>query len=200
MADAIDQILQKTGGKDRSIRWFRDKVRELGDVSPREQIREGQSRGKISFARPEFGAMNLFMYSPKYKDNKDVLPYYDRFPLILPITPLKQYKEGFMGLNFHYLSIPMRIRLLNILAEYADGPMDEGTRIKLTWNRIKRNQMVRPTIKRYLYEHVRTPFRVIDGDEMMVAALLPVQRFVRARETQVYADSRRLANAPRRPS
>ena len=77
--------------------------------------------------------------------------------------------------------------------------MDETTRIRLTWNRIKRNPLVRPTIKRYLYDHVQTPFRRISADEMMVAVLLPVQQFVRARETKVYADSRRMTNAPRRP-
>ena len=196
MADIIESVLEKTGGKDRSIRWFRERVRELGTVPPRQLVREGQ----LTFRRPEFGKMNFFMYSPKYKDDTNVLPYYDRFPLILPVTPLRPYTEGFMGLNFHYLSIPMRIRLLNLMSEYAsDEEYDENTRIRLTWNRIKRNQMVQPTIKRYLYDHVKTPFRVINADEMMVAVLLPVQRFVRATENKVYSDSRRLANAPRRP-
>jgi hypothetical protein len=146
--------------------------------------------------------MNFFMYSPKYKDDKNVLPYYDRFPLILPITPVgaNNVSEGFMGLNFHYLSVPMRVKLLNVMAEYANGPMDESTRIKLTWNRIKRNRMVQPTIKRYLMDHVKPPFRIINADEMMIAVLLPVQRFKRATESRVYADSRRMVNTPRRPS
>ena len=195
MADIIGNILEKSGGKDRSIRWFRQQVKELGEVPSRQLIREG-----VVTSRPTFGTMNFFMYSPKYKDDVNVLPYYDRFPLIMPVEPLKQYKEGFMGLNFHYLSIPMRIKLLNVISEYANNDsMDETTRIKLTWNRIKRNPMVRPTIKRYLYDHVKTPFRRIDAEEMMVAVLLPVQQFVRARETKVYADSRRMTNAPRRP-
>jgi hypothetical protein len=195
MADIIGNILEKSGGKDRSIRWFRQQVKELGEVPSRQLIREG-----IVTSRPSFGRMNFFMYSPKYKDDKNVLPYYDRFPLIMPVEPLQEYRDGFMGLNFHYLSIPMRIKLLNVISEYANNDnMDETTRIRLTWNRIKRNPMVRPTIKRYLYDHVKTPFRRIDADEMMVAVLLPVQQFVRARETKVYADSRRMTNAPRRP-
>ena len=195
MADIIGNVLEQTGGKDRSIRWFREKVKELGDVPSRQLIREG-----IVTSRPSFGRMNFFMYSPKYKDDVNVLPYYDRFPLIMPVEPLQEYRDGFMGLNFHYLSIPMRLKLLNVISEYANNDnMDDTTRIKLTWNRIKRNPMVRPTIKRYLYDHVRTPFRRIDADEMMVAVLLPVQQFVRARENKVYADSRRLARAPRRP-
>jgi hypothetical protein len=194
MADLIGDILEKTGGKDRSIRWFRQQVKELGDVPSRQLVREGYVT-----SRPTYGVMNFFMYDPKYKDDKNVLPYYDRFPLILPIEPIREQRGAFMGLNFHYLSIPMRIKLLNVMSEYADGPMDENTRIRLTWNRIKRNPMVRPTIKRYLREHVRTPFRRIDAEEMMVAVLLPVQKFVRATETKVYADSRRMANAARRP-
>ena len=195
MADIIGNVLEQTGGKDRSIRWFRDKVRELGDVPSRQLIREG-----VVTSRPSFGRMNFFMYSPKYKDNRNVLPYYDRFPLIMPIEPMQENRDGFMGLNFHYLSIPMRLKLLNVISEYANNDnMDDSTRIRLTWNRIKRNPMVRPTIKRYLYDHVQTPFRRIDADEMMVAVLLPVQQFVRATENKVYADSRRMARAPRRP-
>ena len=145
MTDAVDKIVEQAGGRDLSIRWFRKQVRELGDINPREQLREGKLK-----TRPVFGKMNFFMYSPKYKDNRNVLPYYDRFPLILPITPIggANLSDGFMGLNFHYLSVPMRVKLLNVMAEYANGPMDEATRIKLIWNTIKRNKIVQPTIKR----------------------------------------------------
>jgi len=185
MAELIDEILEKTGGKDRSVRWFRDKVRELGEIPPQRLVREG-----FVTARPNFGRMNFFYYDPKYKNNVKVLPYYDRFPLVLPI---EMYEDGFLGLNFHYLSIPMRLKLLNVISEYAtDDKMNENTRIRLTWNRIKRNPMVKPVVKRYLMEHVKTPFRRIDAEEMMVAVLLPVQRFVRATESKVYSDSRRM--------
>ena len=116
------------------------------------------------------------MYDPKFKDNTKVLPYYDMFPLVLPI---EEYRDGFLGLNFHYLSIPMRLKLLNIIQEYASNDrMDESTVIRLTWNRIKRNPIVKPVVKRYLADHVRGTFRRIDAEEMMVAVLLPVQRFV----------------------
>ena len=173
MAEIIEGILEKTGGKERSIRWFRQKVRELGDVPSATLVREGYVTG-----RPSYGKMNFFMYDPKFKDNTKVLPYYDMFPLVLPI---EEYRDGFLGLNFHYLSIPMRLKLLNIIQEYASNDrMDETTTIRLTWNRIKRNPMVKPVVKRYLADNVRGTFRRIDAEEMMVAVLLPVQRFVRA--------------------
>ena len=74
----------------------------------------------------------------------------------------------------------MRLKLLNIIQEYASNDrMDETTTIRLTWNRIKRNPIVKPVVKRYLADHVRGTFRRIDAEEMMVAVLLPVQRFVR---------------------
>ena len=167
-----------------------DKIKELGTPPARQLVSEGLIRG-----RPGLGRMNFFYYDAK---NKATLPYWDRFPLVLPI---EEYNDGFLGLNFHYLSIPMRLKLLNVISEYATNDrMDETTRIRLTWNRIKRNPIVRPTVKRYLADHVKSSFRVISAEEMMAAVLLPVQRFVPANiENKVYADSRRTASAPRRP-
>ena len=39
----------------------------------------------------------MFFYDAKTQDK---LPYWDYFPLCIPI---KKYKNGFMGLNLHYL-------------------------------------------------------------------------------------------------
>ena len=80
MAEIIEGILEKTGGKERSIRWFRQKVRELGDVPSATLVREGYVTGHSSY-----GKMNFFMYDPKFKDNTKVLPYYDMFPLVLQL-------------------------------------------------------------------------------------------------------------------
>lgn len=187
----FDDLLEKTGGKERSVRWFRDKIKELGEPPTRQLVAEG-----LISQRPSYGQMNFFYYDAK---GKNELPYYDRFPLVLPVGVAPQ-REGFIGLNFHYLSIPMRLKLLNVVAEYAtNSEMNEDTRIRLTWNRIKRNPLVKPTIKRYLASHVQSRFRVITAEEMMAAVLLPVQRFVPSGvEQRVYADSRRMANMPRR--
>jgi len=187
----FDDLLEKTGGKERSVQWFRNQIKEMGEPPTRQLVSEG-----LISQRPSYGQMNFFYYDAK---GKNELPYYDRFPLVLPIGVAES--TGFIGLNFHYLSIPMRLKLLNVVAEYAtSSEMNEDTRIRLTWNRIKRNPLVKPTVKRYLASHVQSRFRVITAEEMMAAVLLPVQRFVPSGvETKVYADSRRMANAPRRP-
>ena len=40
---------------------------------------------------PFFGRLNMFFYDPKYKKT---LPYYDTFPLVLP---LENYPDGFLN-------------------------------------------------------------------------------------------------------
>lgn len=190
----FDEINERAGGRDLSVRWFRQKIKELGTPDQRQLIREGVMR-----TRPALGQMNFYAYRPKYKDNRDVLPYYDMFPLVMPLLPEGggAIQDSFIGLNFHYLSIPMRLKLLNVIAEFASNDnYDETTRFRLTWNRIKRNRLVQPCVKKYLVDHVRTPFRVIDAEDMMTAVLLPVQKFRHATDNQVYADSRRIVNRP----
>ena len=82
----IQKVVEATGGKDRSISWFQNKIREFGSPTSAQLIREGKRR-----STPFFGKLNMFFYSPKYKDK---LPYYDRFPLVLP---LESFKGGFLG-------------------------------------------------------------------------------------------------------
>ena len=66
----------------------------------------------------------MFFYDPKMKKK---LPYYDRFPLILPI---EQYSNGFLGINFHYLSMPIRIRLLDRIMNFVNNKkLDDTTTI-----------------------------------------------------------------------
>ena len=176
----IQRVLDETRGQERSVSWFRKKIREFGAPKSAELVREGK-RG----ARPFAGRLNMFFYSPKYKDK---LPYYDRFPLVLP---LERYSGGFMGINMHYLPIPLRTRLLDKLYEFSSNDkFDETTRLTATYNRVRNIPLVKPTLHKYLYNFVESPFRRIDADEFIVAALLPVQRFKKATDRKVWRDSR----------
>ena len=57
----------------------------------------------------------MFVYGPKHAKK---LPYYDTFPLVLP---LERYSDGFLGMNFHYLPIPLRMKLLDKIFDFAGG-------------------------------------------------------------------------------
>ena len=47
----------------------------------RSSARRLMNQGKLN-GRPSLGRLNMFFYDPKYKKT---LPYYDTFPLVLPI-------------------------------------------------------------------------------------------------------------------
>ena len=178
----IQSVVKAAQGRPKSTDWYRDKIREFGTPKALDLIRDGKQA-----ARPFFGRLNMFFYDPKLKKT---LPYYDRFPLVLP---LENYSDGFLGINFHYLPIPLRVRLLDSMVDFSNNKkFDESTKLNVSYNAIKRIRLVKPTIKRYLAGKVKSRFRRIDADEFIVATLLPVARFSKATAAQVHRDSRKM--------
>ena len=176
----IQSVVKAAKGRPKSTDWFRDKIKEFGHPKAMDLIRDGKQRRS-----PFFGRLNMFFYDPKLKAK---LPYYDTFPLVLP---LEGYSDGFLGINFHYLPINLRIRLLDRIVDFStDTNFDEGTTLDVDYTGVKGLRLVKPTLKRYLSGRVKTNFRRIDADEFTVATLLPVQRFKKASDQEVYRDSR----------
>ena len=178
----IQSVVKAAKGRPKSTERVRDKIAELGKPTAMQLIRDGKKA-----ARPFYGNLNMFFYDPKFKNT---LPYYDRFPLVLPI---ERYSDGFLGINLHYLPIPLRVRLLDELMDYStDTNFDSKTKINTNYQQLKKVKLIKPTLKRYLAGRVKTQFRRIDADEFTVAALLPVQRFKKASASEVYSDSRKM--------
>jgi hypothetical protein len=184
MAITIDDYLKKittlAGGRDLSVQWYRDKVREIVPRRMTESTIVQSIRQGDSSVRPIYGAMNLFFYNPKHEET---LPYYDVFPLTIPI---KRYSDGFLGVNFHYLSVPLRLQLFEKMQ-----PMAQEGRL-IGWNRVARLRQVRPCVKRYLTSHVQSRFLKIEEEQMQLAAMMPVQRFRKAKSKEVWRESRKL--------
>ena len=178
----IQSVVKAAKGRPRSTDWFRDKIKEFGQPGAMDLIRDGKQR-----RTPFFGRLNMFFYDPKLKTK---LPYYDTFPLVLP---LERYPDGFLGINFHYLPINLRIRLLDRMVDFSNNTeFDESTTLDVDYTGVKGIRLVKPTLKRYLSGRVKTNFRRIDADEFTVATLLPVQRFKKASDQEVYRDSRKM--------
>lgn len=182
MANILDPLVDKQGGIRKSAAWYRSNVASIAD---RVTARKLMNQGKL-IGRPSVGRLNMFFYDPKTKKK---LPYYDTFPLVLPLEPIK---GGFLGMNFHYLPPLLRFRLLQRMQRFADGGLNEKTKIDATYDDVKGIGLVKPTIKKYLYGHVRSQFLRIDFDEAALAVYLPVQQFKKAGTSRVYADSRRM--------
>ena len=176
----IQSVLKAAGGRPKSTQWFRDKIKEFGTPKSADLIRDGKRT-----STPTFGLLNMFVYDPKLKDK---LPYYDTFPLVLPI---EKYSNGFLGINLHYLSVPMRIRLLDRLTDFANNKQfDETTTIQANYRALKNVDLIKPCLKRYLAGYVKSKFRKVEADEFMIATLLPVQRFKKQSDTYVFGKSR----------
>ena len=176
----IQSVLKAAGGKPKSTQWFREKIKEFGKPKSMDLLRDGK-RTSI----PTFGLLNMFVYDPK---GKDKLPYYDTFPLVLPI---EKYNNGFLGINLHYLSMHMRIRLLDRLVDYSNNnKFDESTKLNANYANLKKIDLIKPCLKRYLAGHVKSKFRKVEADEFMIATLLPVQRFKKQSDNHVFGKSR----------
>ena len=165
----FDEIskLRKSGKE--PYQWYRNRIKELGTPSQAQLIRDGKITGRVNF-----GALNMFIYDPKLKNK---LPYYDTFPLVLPI---ENYRDGFLGINFHYLPYALRARLLSRLDPNAN------------YSALKNVRLVKPTLKRYLNSNVRSRFRKLEEEDFMTAIMLPVQRFKKASVNKVWSDSRKV--------
>ena len=176
----IQSVLDAAGGRPKSTEWYKDKIKEFGKPGTLDLIRDGKRNNK-----PFVGKLNMFFYDPKFKKK---LPYYDTFPLVLP---LEKYSDGFLGINLHYLPIPLRIKLLDRLVDYSNNTQfDESTKLVVDYSKLKKIKLIKPTIHKYLAGHVKSQFRRIDADEFTVATLLPVQRFKKASAGAVWAESK----------
>jgi hypothetical protein len=133
------------------------------------------------------GKMYFYFYDPKTKDS---MPYYDRFPLVIPI---ERYTDGFLGLNLHYIHPKQRIILLDKLSETATNKrFNEKTKLRVNYDYLKNVSTAfeaTPCIKRYLFTQIQSRFLEISADEWDIAVLLPTSTFVGASTSKVYADS-----------
>ena len=187
LIDRIKQSLAKEGLTPRTVKardWLRAKVSELRPTKTtlmrdRERLKNSSIIGKMYF----------YYYDPKTKDK---LPYYDRFPLVIPV---ERYADGFLGLNLHYIHPKQRMILLDKLSETTNNDKyDSTTKLRISYEYLAASTKAfeaQPCIKRYLFNHIDSRFLEISADEWDIAALLPVETFVGATTSKVFADSRK---------
>ena len=187
LLNRINEQLAKAGLQPRTNQaraWLRAKI---DDLKPsRQALLRDKGRTRDSTI---IGRMYFFYYDPKMKET---LPYYDRFPLVIPI---EQYQDGFLGLNLHYIHPKQRILLLDELSEFANNSKyDSSTKLRLSYDLLRRTgaaYQATPCIKRYLFAHVESRFLEITADEWDIAALLPLENFQKASTSKVYSESRK---------
>lgn len=177
-------IRANVGDTQRSLNWYQNQVKGLASLKPEKLMKN--TPDLVNRVLP--GNMYMFFYDAKLKE---VLPYWDMFPLVLPF---RKVNEGFLGLNLHYLPYATRFKLLGALHNYAiDNNLNEDTRIRITWNILESASKLAPAkacVKHYLTDHVQSRFLQVKYPDWVTASLLPVERFVGASRSQVWRESR----------
>ena len=167
-----------------SMKWFRTRVSQIKRVNSREIQAEARQK-----SRHLFGEMYMMFYDPKHKKT---LPYYDRFPLVIPF---QKAKGGFLGLNLHYLPHGLRAKFLDQLYDTTtNDKYDNTTRFRLTYDilqKVSSNNAFEPCVKHYLSSHIRSKLGVVDAADWEIAIFLPTEQFKKASVAKVYTDSRR---------
>lgn len=165
-------------------KWFRNEAKNVM-ISTNTLMKEDRTRLTERLA---IGRMAFFNYDPKWKKE---LPYFDRFPLIFKVGPAP---KGFYGINFHYLPLPLRARLMDALYNITNNDkFDETTKLKLSYGVLKSTTKMRffkPTFKHYLNNHVRSRFMTIASSEWDIALFLPVAQFEKKSQFEVWRESR----------
>jgi hypothetical protein len=189
MANVLDRLssqMNQAGVAQRTAKartWLRNKVSELRSVR-RNTIIQDKSRSVTGFYP---GRMYFYFYDPKMKKT---LPYYDKFPLVIPV---EKYKDGFLGLNLHYLPVKYRIILLDKLYDTLNNDRyDDTTKMQLSYDLLAgaaRYEEFKPCLKRYLTSHIASGLIEIEPSNWEIALFLPVEMFVGATKEQVHRES-----------
>ena len=187
---SIEDLLRIGGrpldkAKQGAVSWFKQAVRNIRkDDDPSKS--EDKSRTGFITKGPELqGQMVAFSYDPKLKKT---LPYYDRYPLVIPLS---LDASGMLGLNLHYLPPRVRLSFVRALQQLATETNGQK-KLRISYSLLKAAKglgLYAPCLKRYLHGHVRSRIIQVDSRDWEKATLLPLARFVGASESQVWSDS-----------
>ena len=151
-----------------------------------EKIKKVSEDSTVQSSKPKIGQLYTYLYNPKTKDK---LPYYDIVPLVIPV----QYtNNGFYGLNFHYLSLPERNKLLNIILPFSQK--SETSKKKSSYVKLVSlaSGIWSPCCKRYLWSHIRTKFVNIPQEDWYEIIKMPVISFQKATTKEIYRQTKRM--------
>ena len=191
MASLFDQLESEAFRKGIQARskeasaWFQKKAKELGPVAKRVLSDSRLEDGSDT----KSGDMVMYIYDPKLKKT---LPYYDTFPLTIVVGPAK---DGFYGINLHYLPPNIRAIFLDRLGDVVSNKkFNKTTKFRITYNLLKATKnykYFKPCFKHYLTKHVNSGIMKVNAAEWNIAIFLQTAKFKKAAPGKVWSDSKR---------
>ena len=170
----------------KSLKWFQKEVKGMRTPGRSKLLND---ENLIKKNKPLVGRMFLYQYDPKHKKT---LPYYDRFPLIFMVD---KAKDGFYGLNLHYLSPKWRAIFFDKLTDYTNNKKyNRNTRLNLSYDLLKGSSRLSafgPCFKHYLTNHVKSRIIEVPANYWESVLFLPTEQFVKATAAKIWNDSRK---------
>jgi|TARA_B110000914_G_scaffold179193_1_gene161143 hypothetical protein len=164
--------------------WFQKKAKELGPLG-----KSVLNDDRLEATEASAGDMVMYTYDPKLKQT---LPYYDTFPLTIVVGAAK---DGFYGINLHYLPPKVRAIFLDKLGAIASNKkFNKSTKFRITYNLLKATKnykYFKPCFKHYLTKNVNSKIMKVSAEEWNIAIFLQTASFKKAGMQTVWADSRK---------
>ena len=182
--------LQRPGSmSDQTARkWFTQQAQRL-NIRPR-TIMSGEKENLTN--KIKIGFLYMFFYKPKTRNK---LEYFDNYPLVIPML---LERNGFNGLNLHYIEPKYRLILMeNLKPMLLNENISERQRLKLSYRILQRSsryKYYKPCMKRYLYSNCKSLFLKINSEDWETALMLPTERFIKSNKKNVWKESRRTIN------
>jgi flagellar biosynthesis GTPase FlhF len=177
-----------------SKRWFRETMNSmlyssyrLSATNPRQFYAATSDRRIFRASQIKPGSLYCWFYNPKYRNK---LPYYDRFPVAFI---LNMYRNGFLGINLHYLPVRQRAVLMTRLVDNMLRKSSSGDYLDLQYRTLmnaSRYAELQPCIKRYLINQIQGQMIEIQPTEWMKAIFLPLESFAKQSRNFVWQQSR----------
>lgn len=178
----------KAGDVQRSQQWYQTQIRQLSKVNNTvDRLLSSDTQHLTSRILP--GRLYLFQYDAKHKDT---LPYWDAMPLVFPF---KKVKDGFLGINLHYLPYGLRFKLMGNLLDLTKHTNDENTQLSLSWQFLNASSKftgVNACVKHYLSSQLQSRFLNIPSDQWLAASMMPLEQFQNANKDAVWRQSRKI--------
>ncbi len=158
---------------------------------------EEKDKLRSTIAPVHIGKLMLFFYDPKHAET---LPYFDRAPLIMPVSLTN---DGFIGINFHYLHPLLRAQLLDMIMQDSDYQFLKNPekaqynafakrQLNMTYQKLQglcQSELFKPCIKKYLWDHCRSRFYLVDPSDWVTLLPLPLERFEKKTAANVWRES-----------
>jgi hypothetical protein len=203
-ARLIDRLAGRDDSSERRIfqRAYREKGAGLESLGVSWNPSRADDARKVNrLTREHLGRLFIFFYNPKWKDDDNVLPYYDRVPLIMLLDIRKNGR--ILGLNFHYLPPRHRAILMDAINDNEiRNRYRQDRRLRMSYQILQRavrgNPLYRNCIKEYIVSegnYLRSPFVQIPSEDWDVVLFMPFERFVKKDRHYVWRESLRKARA-----